>query len=71
MLTCIVCGRDFAPRRRDARVCSAACKQRSYRERLEAKAEADRAADLTRQREAERAAEATRKAIELAHTLIG
>ena len=28
--TCITCGSDFEPKRRDAKYCSAACRQRAY-----------------------------------------
>jgi len=34
---CSVCGKDFEPKRTDARYCSAACKQRAHRARQEAK----------------------------------
>ena len=67
---CGACGKDYT-NRRAARFCSAACKQRAYRGRVQSKAAAaERARDLA-QREAERAREATRKAIDLAHALIG
>jgi hypothetical protein len=59
-LRCTGCGKGFNNRRQDARFCSAACKQDSYRRRLAAKAE-----------EAERAREVIRKARDLACTLIG
>jgi hypothetical protein len=56
---CAACGKNYT-NRPAARFCSAACKQRA----------AEWARDLA-QREAERAREATRKAIDLAHALIG
>lgn len=31
MVICVGCGRQFAPKRRDAKFCSLACKQRAYR----------------------------------------
>jgi hypothetical protein len=31
---CLVCGKQFSPKRTDARVCSNACRQRAYRQRL-------------------------------------
>jgi hypothetical protein len=68
---CDRCRRDFSPRRRDTRFCSAACKQAAYRLRLEAaEEEARRAAEAAR-KAAEAAAEVTRRAIDLAHALIG
>ena len=67
---CDRCRRDFS-RRRDTRFCSAACKQAAYRLRLEAaEEEARRAAEAAR-KAAEAAAEVTRRAIDLAHALIG
>jgi hypothetical protein len=70
-LICAGCRREFCPTRRDAKFCSDACRFRAYRARLAARAAAaERARDLA-QREAERAREATRKAIDLAHALIG
>ena len=30
---CETCGREFTPRRNDARYCSAACRQKAYRHR--------------------------------------
>ena len=68
---CAGCRRDFCPTRKDARYCTGACRFKAYRRRLAARAaEAQRARDLA-QREAERAREATRRAIDLAHALIG
>jgi hypothetical protein len=59
---CDRCRRDFSPRRRDTRFCSAACKQAAYRLRLEAaEEEARRAAEAAR-KAAEAAAEVTRRA---------
>jgi hypothetical protein len=41
---CSVCGADFVPRRRsNARLCSTACKQAAYRERLRVARVTDRA----------------------------
>jgi hypothetical protein len=75
---CDRCRRHFSPRRSDTRFCSAACKQAAYRLRLEAAEEAARrAAEAARKaaeaarKAAEAAAEATRRAIDLAHALIG
>ena len=68
---CVGCGKAFNNRRRDTRFCSAACKQAAYRLRLEAaEEEARRAAEAAR-KAAEAAAEVTRRAIDLAHALIG
>ncbi len=35
-IDCAVCGREFTPRRSTRRTCSAACRQRAYRERRRA-----------------------------------
>jgi hypothetical protein len=32
-MTCTQCGESFTPKRRDAKTCSPACKQKAYRER--------------------------------------
>jgi hypothetical protein len=68
---CACCRRGFSNRRRDAEFCSAACRQRAYRERKEATAEEARRAAEAARKAAEAAAEATRRAIDLAHALIG
>jgi hypothetical protein len=68
---CDRCGRHFSPRRIDTRFCSAACKQAAYRLRLEAAEEAARQAAEAARRRKEAEAEARRKAIDLAHSLIG
>jgi hypothetical protein len=57
---CVGCRRGFSNRRQDARYCSAACKQDSYRRRLAARA-----------KEAERAREATRRRADFIASLIG
>ena len=68
---CARCRWSFNNRRQDSKFCSIACKQASYRGRLEAKAAAARAAAIAKVAEAERAREATRRAIDLACRLIG
>jgi hypothetical protein len=68
---CDRCRRHFSPRRSDTRFCSAACKQAAYRLRLGAAEEEARPAAEAAWKAAEAAAEATRKAIDLAHALIG
>lgn len=32
-VACVVCGRDFVPKRVDARTCSGKCRQQAYRDR--------------------------------------
>jgi hypothetical protein len=68
---CACCRRSFNNRRQDARFCSIACKQSVYRRRLEAKAVETERARASKETEAERAREVIRKAIDLAHALIG
>ncbi len=36
-MTCLTCGSDFAPKRRDHRYCSAACRLQAFLARREAK----------------------------------
>jgi hypothetical protein len=60
LAACAGCGRVIAYRRADSKYCSAACKQAHYRARKEAQAEED-----------ERAREAHRRAVDLAHAMIG
>ena len=58
---CDRCRRDFSPRCRDTRFCSAACKQAAYRLRLEAAEEEARRAAEAASKAAEAAAEVTRR----------
>jgi hypothetical protein len=64
---CLGCGRSTSTRRGDALYCSAACRQRSYRGRKEAKAAATRR-DLE---EAKQARNLARERADLIASLIG
>jgi hypothetical protein len=81
-LICAGCCQQFTPAIKGQLHCNRACRFKAYRRRLEAKAEAERVREAARVAAAERAAGAARrrqeaeaaahrKAVDLAHSLIG